>query len=192
MRDSLLEIYSKNDHFDFEPWVEEKIHNVIIGLLRISINDEISESFYYSALGDAMKIYSFCVGVPEIYDDKEILNFILDNGLDGFVFVENFFDISSNHSEIEKRINENDLIKKIKMLISSDKMNRTKIHEALAKLPNQNNWTKLIADDLEKVTMGEKDWDWFYYQHKDDDISKSLFDVPAIPDSLKHKKMIEA
>ena len=33
---------------------------------------------------------------------------------------------------------------------------------------------------------------WFYNQHKDDDISKSLFDVPAIPDSLKHKKMIEA
>ena len=60
MRDSLLEIYSKNNHFDFEPWVEEKIHNVILGLLRISINDEISESFYYSALGDAIKIYSFC------------------------------------------------------------------------------------------------------------------------------------
>ena len=192
MRDSLLEIYSKNDHFDFEPWVEEKIHNVIIGLMRISINDEISESFYYSALGDAIKIYSFCVGVPEIYDDKEILNFIFDNGMDGFIFVEKAFNISTDESAIENRISDNDLICKIKSLITPDKTNRTRIHELLAKLHKQNNWTQLIADDLEKVTMGEQDWNWFYNQHKDDDISKSLFDVPAIPDSLKHKKMIEA
>ena len=187
MRDSLLEIYYKTDHRNFEPWVEEKIHNVITGLLKISINDEISETFYNIALGDAIKIYSFCVGVPEIYDDKEILNFIFDNGMDGFVFVEKAFSISSEESKIEDRINDNGIINKIKSLITPDKTNRTRIHELLAKLHEQNNWTKLIADDLEKVTMGEHDWNWFYYKHKEDDVSRCLFDVPHIPELLNAK-----
>lgn len=185
MRDSLLEIYYKTDHRNFEPWVEEKIHNVITGLLKISINDEISETFYYIALGDAIKIYSFCVGIPEIYDDKEILNFIYDNGMDGFIFVKKAFNISSDESAIENGINDNGLMIKIKSLITPDKTNRTRIHELLAKLHRQNDWTQLIATDLEKVTMGEQEWNWFYYQHKDDDVSRTLFDVPDIPEFLK-------
>lgn len=188
MRDSLLEIYYKTDHRNFEPWVEEKIHNVITGLLRISINDEISESFYNIALGDAIKIYSFCVGVPEIYDNKEILNFIFDNGMDGFIFVKKAFNISSDESVIENRISDNDLICKIKSLITPDKTNRTRIHELLAKLHRQNDWAQLIANDLEKVTMGEQDWNWFYYQHKDDVVEMYLFDIPVIPNVLLNLK----
>ena len=187
MNDSLLEIRSKIDNHDFEPWVEEKIRNVITGILHISIHDEISETFYYSALGDAIKIYSFCVGVPEIYNDKEILNFIFDNGLDGFIYVEKAFNLSSDSGVIEKIINDNSLILTIKSLITPDKMNRTQIHETLAKLNKQNDWTKMIADDIEKVTMGEKDWDWFYYQHKDDSISRHLFTAPEIPEVLMNQ-----
>ena len=185
MGDSLLEIYYKSDHRDFEPWVEEKIHNVIVGILNISINDEISKSFYYSALGEAIKIYSFCVGVPELYEDKEVLDFIFDNGIDGFVFVEKALELSTENSVIEKHINDNIIINQIASLITPDKMNRTAIHEALAKINEHNSWTKLIAIDIEKVTMGEKDWDWFYYQHKDDDVSRYMFDVPEIPKFLK-------
>lgn len=185
MRNSILEIRSKTDNFDFEPWVEQKIRNVITGILNISINDEISEAFYYSALGDAIKIYSFCVGFPEIYNDKEVLDFIFDNGMDGFVFVEKALELSTENSVIENQINDNIIIYKIASLITPNKLNRTAVHEALAKIRKHNSWTKLIAIDIEKVTMGEKDWDWFYYQHKEDDVSKYLNEVPEIPGFLK-------
>ena len=57
---------------------------------------------------------------------------------------------------------------------SIDKENRSKIAELLAVCSLKNAWVEHVADDIEEVHQGRKDWEWFYKRHCDD---RSTFEL---------------
>lgn len=185
MNDIKLKIFSEGDYRDFSPWMKEKITYILHNLLMVVPENEEMETYIASAFEDALKIYALCIGVNIIYNDKDIRYFIFKNKLDGLEYVEYVLGRSTEKGVIALTIKDNKLIDEICSLITTEKTNRTLIHEKLAKLTNHNAWTEMIADDLEKVTMCNKTWDWFYSQHKNDIAKEYYFFVPEIPESLK-------
>lgn len=185
MDDIKLEIYSEGDHCNFSPWMEEKITNILHDLLMIVPENEEMETYIASAFGDALKIYALCIGINIIYNDTDIRYFIFENKLDGLEYVKYVLGRSTKKGVIALTIKDNQLIDDICSLITTEKTNRTLIHEKLAKLTNHNDWTEMITYDLEEVTMCNKTWEWFYSQHKNDVAKDYYFFVPEIPKSLR-------
>lgn len=179
-----LEIYSEGNHYDYSPWVEEKIHNVIVQLLYTKPENEDNEYCVDSALYDALKIYGACTGRMDTLTDKEVLDFIYQYRRDGFDFVEYCLGLSTRKCDLFYLLEDNASVKRIKSLITPDKSNRTLIHEELAKLHHHNEWTKQISNDVEEVTIGNKSWEWFYSTHCNDDDSECMFSTPEIPKVL--------
>ena len=73
--------------------------------------------------------------------------------------------------------------KVLNLIKQNTRINRTLIAEAIAGVKYPNEWIKSIADDLEKVHIGEKEWKWFYELHCNDIVETGLvFDDTNVED----------
>ena len=166
-----IHLISKNlvNNFDFSPWVQEKIEKTIRSLCRIShvgLSEDESDNLY-DALSNSILLYAAVSGKNKMYDNK-IIQFIFEKGIDAFDCTQYLFGLCSNKpTYIEKRdhlcsMNE------IMAHITPDKVNRTALHSLIAPMKHKNDWLIELEKDLEKVTMNEYSWDWFYNKHKKD------------------------
>ena len=119
-------------------------------------------------------VYTMLRGALNCVDYTKAAHLILKYNTDGYRFLKDLLE-QKEHSDIMKRIQINSKNAKVLCLIKQNiRTNRTLIAEEIAGVKHPNSWIKRIADDLERVHIGEKDWKWFYELHCNDIVETGL------------------
>lgn len=158
------------------PWSIEKTEKSISEICwLIKSNPELCFNQSVELLiENTLAIYTMLRGALNCVDYKKAARLILKYNADGFRFLEDLLDQKEN-SEIMRSILRNSQNSKVLDLIrQNNRTNRTLIAEAIAGVKYPNEWIKAIADDLEKVHNGEKEWKWFYDLHCNDIVETGL------------------
>jgi hypothetical protein len=172
----------EGDNYDQSTWAYEKTQNVLTEICRLIdiTKDMEAETWDYliPALNDCLKLYAFWSGDRDIYS-PDVMSFLTEHGYKGFQHLAYVSGNSTVKDEITQKLEDNNTTREIFALITPDN-NRTKIYDELTKIANKNKWCRIIEDDLERVTMGEKNWSWFYDRHKNDKMNDILVDFQTL------------
>lgn len=163
--------YYPNESYNQSSWILEKAHNTIWYLCNIidshCISDDGVITHLFSAIDDAMKIYTFFSGLRDIMNSED--RYLPTLGTDGFKRLKYLYGLSYEIDEVSKKDKDKETESIIVSLIGNEKTNRTIIHEKIHELYYKSDFIKNLENDLYKVTMGEKPWDWFTDKYKDKD-----------------------
>ena len=164
-----LMIKNEGSGFEFSSWVEEKLENTIRKLCYVSHKgfSQDDSNGLYGALSNSILLYAAVTGKNKLFDDK-IIQFIFNRGIDAFDCVRYIFLVSTYKGTYLEKRKDSQIIEKLMKHITPDKENRTILHSLIAPIKYKNSWVKALELDLEKVTMNECSWEWFYNKHKND------------------------
>jgi hypothetical protein len=172
----------EGDSYNHSNWMYEKTRNVLESICHLidTTKDMEGETWDYliPALNDCLKLYAFWSGDRDIYS-PDVMSFLTGRGYKGFRHLAYVSGNSPLKDELTQKLEDNNTIKEIFALITPDN-NRTKIYDELTKIENKNKWCRIIEDDLERVTMGEKNWKWFYDRHKNDNMKDIVVDFQTL------------
>ena len=140
------------------------------------------DSNFQCAVGDSVNLFAlFAEDLQKIACNK-IYRLILQYDIDGYEFLEDLIH-DSKCGKLMKEIYQDERSEEILELIeANDKENRSKIAELLAVCSLKNAWVEHVADDIEEVHQGRKDWEWFYKRHCDD---RSTFELKFTDSFIK-------
>jgi len=171
-----LKVKFNDDSRDFSGWAEEKTNNVIKSLCwMLKENSSLKDDFNFRcAIKDLLKLYALYSEILDIVKLDMLSKLILEYNFDGYEFLEDLIH-DSKSSKLMKEIYQDERVEEILLLIEENtNENRTKIAELLAVCSLKNAWVERVADDIEEVHQGRKDWEWFYKRHCDD---RSTFEL---------------
>lgn len=165
-----MKITFSDTNRDFSGWVKEKSGKVLKNLCRTIKNNKeiINDEWFNDALDDALKIFALtCENLNGIYCDK-VRTLLVKYNVDGYNFLCDMI-YNRKDSKIMQQIYREERDEKILNLIEENvATNRTLIAELLSAFDHTNSWINQIADDIELVHNGEKNWQWFYEKHYND------------------------
>lgn len=163
---SEFEIRSSDSTYNMSAWCTEKALNVVEALARLvdaqksnkTASPEIVSNNLYAALWDATKLLSFSCGAKWSPSDRDV---IFEDGIDGLEKVKIRYGLpSSVLSRIEST--KTLIVLSSELLVSERSVNRTSLHELLDKYGHLTHpILESVRDKLEKVTMGEMEWQTF-------------------------------
>lgn len=171
-----LKVKFSDDSRDFSGWAEEKTNNAIKSLCwMVKENSSLKNDFNFRcAIRDLLKLYALYSEILDVVDLDMLSKLLLEYNFDGYEFLEDLIH-DSKRGKLMKEIYQDERSEDILELIeTNDKENRSKIAELLAVCSLKNAWVEYVADDIEEVHQGRKDWEWFYKRHCDD---RSTFEL---------------
>lgn len=178
------EIKLSNREYNFGAWFSEKTKTILSDLSHLSecitkiregktrenySYDEEIDDCLASALVDAVKMVSIIDGCDDVYD-KSDYSLILDKGYDGYKELMRKYGMPTHDDIIETK--DDEIRIKIRSYIGGNRTNRTIIHSLIREIKRKNTYDNLLEDDIYKVSMNEKSWEWFvdkYGQRGEDD-----------------------
>lgn len=155
--------------YDQGGWMWEKSQRIINSLCCIidsnCINNDDLKSDIYNAIKNASLLYTFWCGKRDLH--HECFVSVINNGSEGFKRFKYINGLDGTIDEESKYDEDKVTEKTIMSLIGPEKTNRTLIHEKIRHIYYKSDFIKNLEDNLYKVTMGEKSWDWFVDKYKD-------------------------
>jgi hypothetical protein len=168
--------YYPGKNYDQSGWMWEKTDNIIRYLCRLidanQPEDKDLKDYIEYAIRDAFKLYTFWIGNNELFTQSN-LELILKNGSEGFKNIKYTNGLSyqidkftQKEIALAKRKDDEQKEKEIFELIVPESNNRTFIYDKLHELSYKSDQIKKLEKDIEKVTMGEKTWQWLVNIYK--------------------------
>lgn len=156
--------------YDFSGWMKEKCGNILLslcGTLRDCPEVMNTESFQI-ALDNALKTYALCCGNLNGIRCDLVYSLLTTYNSEGYFFLEDLISGTKNSSMMQEVFQWEHSEEILTLIEQNNKLNRTKIAILLKRIVKPNRWTEEVADDLELVHNGVRNWEWFYDKHHND------------------------
>lgn len=159
--------------YDYTEWLIEKFNQAIRSLTALSQNVVICKNKdYVDAMSHLLNILSCLNGKLLRINSDELFPIISQYGEDGYYFILDLFN-NTHNGILTKQIIEIESANKSLSIIydlirENVKTNRTLINCELDNINVKNPFILQLESDLELVNSGEKTWEWFYNNYKEE------------------------